>query len=67
MNMVKTLPPAFLLDDAPQNHFSPGGETDNVSGYSILETQESIQTTRSLPCLNCQCLHVPKIEATLGW
>lgn len=26
MIMVKALPPAFLLDDAPQNHFSPGGK-----------------------------------------
>lgn len=24
--VVNALPPAFLLDDAPQNHFSPGGE-----------------------------------------
>lgn len=67
MITVNVLPPAFLLDNAPQNHFRPEEETDNVLGYSVLETQESIQNTRFPPCLNSQCLHVPKIEAALGW
>lgn len=46
MITVNVLPPTFLLDDAPQNHFSPERETDNILGFSVLEMQESIQNTR---------------------
>lgn len=47
MILVNALPPAFLLDDAPQNHFSPGRETENGLGYSVLEMQESIPNHES--------------------
>lgn len=57
----------FFLMMLPRITSALEGETDNVLGYSDLEMQESIQNTRAIPCLNSQSLHVPKIEAVLGW
>lgn len=37
------VPPAFLLDDVPENHLSPEGGEDNVLECSVSEKQESSQ------------------------
>lgn len=63
---MQYLQPFFLMM-LPRITSALERETDNVLGCSVLEKQESIQNTRTIPCLNSQCLHIPKIEAALGW
>lgn len=57
----------FFLMMLPRITSALEGNTDSVLGYSGLEMQESMQNARDIPCLNSQGLHVPKIEAALGW
>lgn len=62
--MVSTLPLAFSSWWCSPESLQPWKETDNVSGYSILEMQESVTQIPS-SILNCQFPMSPKIN-TLG-